>query len=151
MPGQKHRSSCRASNPFPTDYDPDLDTTAELVEERATYYQSQISILHWIGELGRIDIGAEVSLLTSHVAVPRKGHLQTVFHIYAYLEKRHNSRLALDLSYPEIDMRVFCQADWRDFYGDVKEAIPDNAPESRGKPIIVRAFVDYDHANDKAR
>ena len=55
--------------------------------------------------------------------------LQTVFHIYAYLKKRQNSRLALDPSYPKIDMRTFHQADWTDFYGDVKEAIPDNAPE----------------------
>ena len=48
-------------------------------------------------------------------------------------------------------MRVFHQADWTDFDGDVKEAIPDNAPEPRGKPIILRAFVDSDHANDKSQ
>ena len=48
-------------------------------------------------------------------------------------------------------MRVFHQADWRDFYGDVKEAIPDNAPEPRGKLIILRAFVESDHANEKVR
>ena len=48
-------------------------------------------------------------------------------------------------------MRVFHQPDWADFYGDVKEAIADNAPEPRGKPTILRAFVDSDHANDKVR
>ena len=31
---------------FQPDYDPDLDTTAELDEDQATYYQSQIGILH---------------------------------------------------------------------------------------------------------
>ena len=144
----EHKHSSRATNPFPTDYDPDLDTTNELDEDQATYYQSQIGILHWIVELGMIDIGTEVSLLASHVALPRKGHLQIVFHIYAYLKKRHNSRMALDPSYPELDMRVFHQAD---FYGDVKEAIPNNAPKPRGNPIILRAFVDSDHANDKVR
>ena len=107
--------------------------------------------MRWIVELGRVEIATEVSLLASHVALPRMGHLKTVFHIYAYLRKTHNSRLALDPSYPEIDMRVFHQADWTDFYGDVKEAIPDNAPEPRGKLIILRAFVDSDHANDKIR
>ena len=85
--------------------------------------------MHWIVELGRIDIATEVSLLASHVALLRKGHLQTVFHIYAYLEKRHNSRLALDPSYPRIDLRTYHQTGWTDFYGEVKEAIPDNAPE----------------------
>ena len=110
MPEHKHRS--RATNPFPTDYDPDLYPTVELDEEQASYYQSQIGILHLIVELGRTDIATEVSLLASHVALPRKGPLQTVFHIYAYLKERHNSRLALDPSYPEIDMRIFYQADW---------------------------------------
>ena len=131
-PGHKHSS--RATNPFPTDYDPDLDRTAELDEEQATYYKSQIGILWWIVELGRIHIETEVSLLASHVALPRKGHLQTVFHIYAYLKKRHNSRLALDPSYPEIDMRVFHQADWTDFYGAVKKlylTIPQNQDENQ--------------------
>ena len=42
MPEHKHSS--RATNPFPTDYDPDLDTTNELGEDQATYYQSQIRI-----------------------------------------------------------------------------------------------------------
>ena len=82
MPELKHSS--RATNPFPTDDDPDLDTTNELDEDQATYYESQIGILHWIVELGRIHIATEVSLLASHVALPRKGHLQTVFHIYAH-------------------------------------------------------------------
>ena len=114
MPEHKHNS--RTTNPFPTDYDPDLDTTNELDEDQATYYQSQIGILHWIVELGRIDIATEVSLLASHVALPRKGHLQTIFHLYVYLKKRHNSRLALDPSYPRIDMKNFHQVDWTEFF-----------------------------------
>ena len=51
MPEHKH--SCRASNPFPTDYDPDLGTIAELDEELVTYYQSQmvfcVGLLNWGG------------------------------------------------------------------------------------------------------
>ena len=52
----EHKHGCRASNAFATDYDPELETTAELDEEQATYDQSQIGILHSIVELGRIDI-----------------------------------------------------------------------------------------------
>ena len=85
MPEHKHRN--RATNAFPTDYDPDLDTTVLLDEDQATYYQSQIGILHWIVELGRIDIATEVSLLASHVALPSKEHLQTAFHICLPEEK----------------------------------------------------------------
>ena len=128
MPQHKHSS--RATNRFPTDYDPDLDTTNELDERPSNILSIPNWNFHWIVELG---------------------HLQTVFHIYAYLKKRHHSRLALDPSHPEIDMRVFHQADWTDFYGGVKDSIPDNAPEPRGNPIILRALVDSDHANDKVR
>ena len=145
----EHKQGIRATNPFPTDYGLDLDTTNELDENQATHYQSNIEILHLIVELGRIDIATVVSLLASHVMLPRKRHLQTVFHLCACLKKRHNSRLALDPSYPRIDMRTFHQADWADFYGEVKEAIPENAPEPRRKPMILRAFVDSDLANDK--
>ena len=35
MPEHKH--GCTASDPFQTDYDPDLDTTTEMDEEQATY------------------------------------------------------------------------------------------------------------------
>jgi hypothetical protein len=56
----------------------------------ASYYQSLIGILRWIVELGRVDICCEVSLLSSHLALPRKGHLDAVFHVFGYLDKHHN-------------------------------------------------------------
>jgi hypothetical protein len=33
-------------------------------------------------------------------------------------------------------------------FGDVKEAIPPNAPVARGKVIDLRLFVDSDHAGE---
>jgi hypothetical protein len=49
-----------------------------------------------------------------------------------------------------IDMSVFKgESDWKSFYGDVKEAIPPNAPPTRGKDVDLRMFVDSDHAGDK--
>jgi hypothetical protein len=40
-------------------------------------------------------------------------------------------------------------ADWGNFYGHVKETIPLNIPKPRGKAVILRLFVDSDHAGDK--
>jgi hypothetical protein len=40
------------------------------------------------------------------------------------------------------------KADWKDFYGDVKEAIPPNAPERRGNYVQVSAFIDANHAGN---
>ena len=141
--------SKRVRSPWPTDYVSELDTTPELKPELASYYQSQIGILHWIVELGRVDIITEVSLLASQMAQPREGHLEAVFHVFAYLKKKHNARMVFDPTYPDINMSVFKKHDWTSFYGDIKESIPIDRPEPRGKEVDLRMFVDADHAGDK--
>ena len=100
-------------------------------------------------ELGQIDMITEVSVLLSHLALPREGHLDAIFHIFAYLEKKHNSRVVFDPSYPTVDPSDFKECDWKHFYGDVHEALPPNAPEPRGKDVDLRMCVDSDHAGDK--
>ena len=51
--------------------------------------------------------------------------------------------------YLDIDLRVFKQCDWKQFYGEVKEAIPPSAPPPRGKDVDIHMFVDSDHVGDK--
>ena len=46
-------------------------------------------------------------------------------------------------------MSSFKDCDWKQYYGNAKEAIPPNAPEPRGKEVDIRLFVDSDHANDQ--
>jgi hypothetical protein len=145
LPGLKRK--VRA--PWPGDYVAELDESRELTPEGASYYQSQIGILRWCVELGRVDIITEVSILSSFMAMPRDGHLEAVFHIYAYLKCHHNSRMIFDPTYPYVDESKFKECDWKEFYGDVKEPIPPNAPEPRGKEVVMRLFVDSSHADDK--
>ncbi|KAG7370183.1 reverse transcriptase RNA-dependent DNA polymerase [Nitzschia inconspicua] len=140
----------RVSGPFPTGYRPEIDITPELVGDEVSYFYSQIGVLRWIVELGRIDIITEVSSLASCLALPRKGHLEAVFHLYAYLKKKSNGTIVMDPTYPTIDLSRFNDGvDWSNFYGDVKEALPLNMPKPRGKPLVMRLFVDSDHAADK--
>ena len=139
-----------AKNPFPTGYEPPLDVSPELDPELSSYYQSLIGMLRWMVEIGRIDINTEVSMLASHLALPREGHLEAVFHIFSYLRAKHNSRLALDPTYPEIDESSFKKHEWVSFYGDVKEAVPQDMPKPRGKSVDLRMYVDSDHAGDKS-
>ena len=102
-------------------------------------------------ELGRVDICTEVSMLSSFLAMPRRGHMEAALHVMSYLKGRHNSRLFLDPSYPFIDKSTFIDnADWTATYGDVSEALPCNAPKPLGKEVVMRMFVDSDHAGDKA-
>ena len=66
------------------------------------------------------------------------------------LRVKHNSRLALDPIYPEIDHSSFKKHKWVDFYGNVKESIPPNLPDPMGKDVDLRMYVDIDHARDKS-
>jgi hypothetical protein len=43
-----------------------------------------------------IDIIMEVLTLSSHLALPWQGHLDTLFDLFAYLEKKHNARIVYD-------------------------------------------------------
>ena len=73
----------RAVTPLSSNYQPETDTSNELDPSDAAYFQSLIGILRWMVELGRVDICLEVSLLSSHLALPRVGHLEEVYHIFA--------------------------------------------------------------------
>ena len=138
----------KAGAPFIPGYKPELDLSPELDSTQAQYYQSLIGVLQWMVEIGRIDMITEVSMMAAHMAMPREGHLDNIFHMFAYLKTKHNSRMVFDPSYPTIDMTSFKECDWKHFYKGAKEAIPDNAPEPRGKDVDIRCFVDADHAGD---
>ena len=97
----------KAETPLTTSSSPELDVSPELTPRDSTYYQSLIGILQWIVELGRIDICLEVSMMSLHLAMPRKGHLDQVLHIFAYLHKYHNTELVYDPSDPVVDYDVF--------------------------------------------
>ncbi len=88
-------------------------------------------------------------LLASHSPLPREGHLDAVVRVFSYLKHKHNSRMVFDPTYPEIDLTSFKECDWKNFYGDTKEAIPPNAPKPLGKEVDLRLFVDSDYAGDK--
>ena len=141
----------KAETPLTTSYRPELDVSPELMPRDSAYYQSLIGILWWIVELGRIDICLEVSMMSSHPAMPRKGHLDQVLHIFAYLRKYHNTELVYDPSDPVVEQDVFEQIDWTSSeFGAVqgKEEVPSNMPEPRGLGFIMHAKVDADHASD---
>ena len=137
------------NSPLSQGYHPECDISTTLDPENGTYFQSLIGIARWAVELGRIDVCCETSMLSSYVAMPREGHLQQIYHMFAYLKRHHNARLVLDPSYPEIDDEEFIARDWSDFYGKLKEDIPDNAPEPRGMEFVMRVFVDASHADNK--
>jgi len=128
----------KAANPFPGDYEPELDTTLTLNPELLSWYASLIGMLRWMVEIGRVNIVTEVSKMASQMASPREGHLDELMHIFGFLRINHNSRMVYDPLYPTIDMNVFKPNNWKSFYGNVEESIPSNVPEPRGKDVDLR-------------
>eukprot|EP00957_Ditylum_brightwellii_P043952 3335074-Ditylum_brightwellii.AAC.1 len=67
--------SAKAEIPTRVSYRPELDITPALSPIDSTYFQSLIGMLRWIVELGQIDICLEVYMMSSHLAMPREGHM----------------------------------------------------------------------------
>jgi hypothetical protein len=149
MSDKEYKLPKKVATPMIASYRPEMDVTALLDASEANYYQSLVGVLRWIIEVGRIDITTEVSMLAAHMAMPRIGHLYAVFRVFAYLKAKHNARLIFDPTYPNINHHKFKEnQDWTPFYGNVKEAIPTNAPPARGKAVVLRCYVDSDHAGN---
>jgi hypothetical protein len=101
----------KESVPFAGGYKPELDESPELDPIRANFYQSQIGILRWCVELGRIDIITEVSILSTYLCFPREDHLEAIFHVFVYLGLHHNARVVFDTTFPDVDMGTFIKTD----------------------------------------
>jgi hypothetical protein len=80
-------------------------------------------------------------LLPQYLASPRKGHLDQVLRIFAYL-KSHG---CLFISWGS----KFAPAAWEGFYPDTHKPIPAKVPESRGPEVLINCFVDANHAGNQ--
>ena len=135
-----------AKTPLGSGYRPELDLSPELGNRQLNYYQGLIGVLRWICEIGRIDILMPVSLMSRYLVSAREGHLEQVFHIFAYLKHHPRSTMVFDDTVPAFKGERFVKCDWAEFYPDVSEAIPTNMPIPRGKDVTMSCFVDADHA-----
>jgi hypothetical protein len=142
------RLPTKVSTPLAHKYRPEIDISPFLDSDHTRWYQQLVGILRWAVELGRIDIHLSVALLAQYLSQPRRGHLHQVFHVFAYLKAHSRSRIVLDPTVPKIDESSFEIADWTEFYANAKEPIPPNAPEPRGKAVVISCFVDADHAGN---
>ena len=127
--GQRFPSKCKT--PLAYGYRPEVDVTPELKADGLQRYQELIGILHWAVQLGRVDILMETSMMSTHLAMPRQGHLEQVHHIFGYLKKRPKGKLFFDPQHPELDERSFTTYDWYDVYRDATEPVPGDIPAPR--------------------
>ena len=141
----------KVETPMRLTYLPELDVSEEISPSDASYYQSLIGILRWIVELGRFDVCLEVSMMSSHLAMPWRGHMEQVMQIFGYLKKYHNAELVFHPSDPTINEQDFERRDWASSvfkHVEDKEELPSNMPEPKGLGFTIAAKVDADHASD---
>ena len=99
----------------------------------------------------RVDIITEVLTLASQMAMPREGHMEAVFHVFAYLKARHNLCMVFDPTYLSIDKTKLQEHEWKCLYGDVKEAIQNNCPKPLGREVDISMFVDSNYTRDDTK
>ena len=85
--------------------------------------------------------------MSQYMASPRRGHLEQLYHIFAYQKKYNKSKIVLDDTYINWNGK-FQVVDWKDHYPDAMEDIPPNLPEGRGNMVQINCFVDANHAGD---
>ncbi len=127
-------------------YRPELNFTNELDGCQTNYYQGLIGVLRWIVELRCIDIIIPDSLLSHYMVSSREGHLQQVYHIFAYLKQFNRSMIIFNDSEPSYSYPSFHCCDWSSHYPDATEPIPKNMPEPLGHSVTTTCYVDADHA-----
>ena len=97
--------------------------------------------------------------MSSCLALPCEGHLDALFHAFAYLRKNHNAEMVFDPTEPVVDMGKFEREDWSySIYEDAKEEFPvmkvweDSGPgdmsEPRGTGFTMTVYVDCDLSGD---
>ena len=114
-----------------SNYHPSEETTVELDANGVQYFKDIIVVLRWEVELGRVKLFLELDLLYTHLALPREGHLQQVYHIFGYLKKSPRPRVFMDLDHPNIDESRSKKLSWVDFYIDAEESIPPYMAEPK--------------------
>ena len=86
--------------------------------------------------------------IMTYMALPRKGHLEQVYHVFGYLKTHSKRHLFFDPQHPDIDEHAFSSYKWYDFYCDAKEQLPIDMPLPHGRAVSSHCFVDADHESN---
>ena len=141
----------QTKRPFLMSYSPELNVYPVLNHKEAQEYQHFIGIARWIIELGRVDILYEGPLLSSHLAIPQKGHMEALMEIFVYIYKAYGKTIIIDPIIPKVDTSMEMETNLlKSIYSkDNQEEIMVNTPEPLGNPMSVNVFVDAIHEGDK--
>jgi hypothetical protein len=99
--------------------------------------------MQWAVSIGRIDITTAVMTMSGFRVAPRRGHLERAKRIYGYLANMKHASIRIRTGEPDYSGLPTQDFDWAmSAYGNVKEIIPDNAPEPLGKFVTLTHYED---------
>ena len=122
---------------------PELDTSEILEGQEVNHYLTMVGQLQWLITLGRFDILAQVITMSRVRAQPRKGHLDRLKRIYAYVIRTKDYATRFRTTEPDYSYLPDQNFDWaHTVYGNVQKIIPDDIPDPLGKSVTTTTTVD---------
>jgi hypothetical protein len=138
--GEKPR---KALSPLEQNDHPEMDDSPLLRQDEMQQFQSLIGAMQWAVLIRRLDITTAVMSLSSFRAMPRRGHLKRAKQIYGYLRKMKEASIPVLTNEPDYADYKDPEYDWSlSVYGDVKEIIPTDIPEPKGKYVTLSHYFD---------
>ena len=135
--------------PMSDQYHPETDETPLLDLRGAALYHELIRSANWAVTLGRFDIQYATQTLSRYSMAPREGHLEALKKVFGYLKKFQKGKIVIDSGYRDNSSFIVKEHDnWKEFYPDANEQLPDNMPTPFGKTARITAYIDADHAHD---
>ena len=132
----KHDPPKNMRTPLDKNDHPELDDTELLTGESNQHYLTIIGQLQWLVTLGRFDIHAQVTTMSSFRSAPRKGHLERLQRVYGYVLKTKHYSTRYRTKESDYSYLPNMKYDWSyTVYGIVQEIIPNNCPKPLGKSV----------------
>ena len=138
----------KTKTPLSAKYHPELDISDLLDEDERKLYQSLIGMLQWAVTLGRYDIHHAVMTMSRFRNMPRKDHLANVKGIFSYLKNFKDASIMFNTAKFDHSQYPVVDHEWKYIYGEVKEDLPKNHPEARGKSVAFTSFCDANLLHD---
>ena len=132
---------------YPKDH-PELDESPLVEEKTKKIYWSLMGMLQWAVTIGRMDIHVAVMTMGRFRMEPRQGHLERVARIFGFLRYYKSSSIKFCIDKPDYSIYKPLKSDWKYVYGELKEELPKNMLEPKGKEVIISGFCDANLNHD---
>ena len=149
LKGKELKFPSKALTSLKSGYRSEIDVSEDLGPQEASYYQSLIGILRWMLESGQVDMCIKVAMMSSHLVLLHKGHLEQACHIFGYLRIHHNAEIPFDHTEPDVDLSKFVEQDWgKTLYGNIYEQCLEDMSSLCGIGMKIMVLVDSNHSEE---